>query len=94
MYVCLGADVSPSMQEGETIVDTLVYGKIESYLRIIEDQLTDKTLQRYPEHLEVYARIALKEYACYMNMYSKWEREGGDVPRLVSLSNYKDTPGI
>jgi len=81
------------MQESETIIDTLIYGKIESYLRILEDQLTDKTLQRYPAHLEVYAKLALTEYKSYMNMYTKWEREGGEIPRLVTLSNYKDMQG-
>jgi len=71
----------------ETINDTVIYSKIESYIRMLEDQLRHdlkRQHQDFPKELEVYSSRALEEYRAYTKLYLHWERSGArKAPKLI-----------
>jgi len=73
-------------QERENFLDTVVFAKIEAFVRIIQEQLRDKTIHAFDKELEVYVPRALSEYKLYLSRYYAWERSGEtDPPKLVPM---------
>lgn len=73
----------------------MIFGKIDSYIRIIEDQQTENV----PKHLLSYSSIALAEYKEYLNYYNSWEQSGEPSPKttisfnlLPKVDNKHDKP--
>ena len=58
----------------------IIFGKIESYVRMLEDQLNDAENEKYEKHLGVYVPKSLNEYKCYLSMYYRWEKENNPKP--------------
>ena len=63
-----------------------MFAKIESFVRIIQEQLRDKNIKAFDKELEVYVPRALSEYKLYLSRYYAWERSGEtEPPKLVPM---------
>ena len=63
-----------------------MFAKIESFVKMVQEQLRDKNYQQYDKTLEVYVPKAMSEYKMYMSRYYTWERSGAlEPPKLVPM---------
>ena len=56
----------------------MIFGKIDSFIRIIEDQS-----ESIPKQYLGYCSIALTEYKAYLNYYNSWEISGEKLPKSI-----------
>ena len=66
------------MEDDETLmVDGVLLGKIEAFLKMIIGQIQSKMegggVKNFPESLEVYVKVALYEYRTFLSFYYDWE---------------------
>jgi len=74
------------MEEKENFLDAILFAKIESFVKMVQEQLRDTKFQKYDKELEIYVPKALSEYKMYMSRYYQWERSGlTEPPKLVPM---------
>jgi len=74
-------------------IDQLLFGKIETYLHMVSDQLRSTHSDYYPKTWEVYVPKSLSEYKIYLSRYFQLESDGEEFPsRPVSLSLLQPPP--
>jgi len=79
----------PSYPSTTDEIDGMVFAKVESYIRMLQDQLRDREQHLYPSHLEVYVPKSMTEYSIYMSLYYQWEslpEKDAKAPNLIPAS--------
>jgi len=71
--------------ESELNNDHALFGKIQCYVQVVQDQLRDPNTHTYDKYLEVYAPRAMSEYRFFLSQYHTWETSGNDW-KLLPLS--------
>jgi len=86
-----GKDV-PSLMNDQDVVapdlllDSILFSKLETYVKMVQEQLRDTSFYAYPKPLEVYAPQALSDYKVYLSRYYQWENNPtGESPKLMPL---------
>eukprot|EP01097_Dermamoeba_algensis_P008135 TRINITY_DN5282_c0_g1_i1.p1 TRINITY_DN5282_c0_g1~~TRINITY_DN5282_c0_g1_i1.p1 ORF type:complete len:552 (-),score=94.19 TRINITY_DN5282_c0_g1_i1:219-1874(-) len=64
----------------EDNLDVVMLSKIQSFVKVVEDQLRGDVHSFYPKHSEVYAAKALSDYRLYLSKYYEWEAKGDTNP--------------
>lgn len=63
-----------------------MFSKIETFVKMVQEQLRDPNYRKYDRDLEVYVPKAMSEYKMYMSRYYQWERSGQtEPPKLVPM---------
>lgn len=69
------------MSDQETIIDIVILGKVETYWRMLSDQVERVSTQKdFPLHLEAYSARAMNEYYAYGRFYAYWETLNNPPP--------------
>jgi len=76
-------DLDPDIEVNN---DYAMYGKIQCYIQVVQDQLQDSELNAYDKSLQIYARRSLLEYQFFMSKYRSWEVTRNDEWKLVPLA--------
>jgi len=65
--------------------DLAMYGKIQCYIQVVQDQMKDPKGDTFEKNLEIYAPRAISEYQFFLSRYNAWETKDKEW-RLLPLA--------